>query len=243
MSKLRAVALSAALAAFTGGAFAADAGAKIYCWKNAAGKTECGDRAPQDAKVRELNQRGVTVNTHEAAPTPEQLKAREQEEERKKAEAARAEQRARKDRALLDTFTTEQEIDAKRKREISTVEAQIANLETTLRNANERQAQAARKVEDFRKGSGKVPPAMQDEVSRIDQEKLSINSQLARKRKEITEINTNYAELRTRFIELKGGAAPAPKAPAAPPAAAVPTANPTAAAPAAPAAPATPAKK
>jgi len=234
--------LAAVLGALSSGALAADTGPRIYCWKNAAGKTECGDRAPQDAKVRELNQRGVTVNTKDAAPTPEQLKAREEEEARKKAEAARAEQQTRKDRALMDTFTTEQDIEEKRKREVISVEAQISNLNTTLRNAIERQAQATQKVEDFRKGTGKVPPAIQDEVTRIDQEKLSLNSQLMRKRKEITEINTHYAELRTRFLELKGSAAPGSKPPtAAPgaPAAATPAATPAPA----PAAPAAAAKK
>jgi chromosome segregation ATPase len=237
--RLLAAVLVAAVTTLSGSAFAADAGGpRIYCWKNAAGKSECGDRAPQDAKVRELNQRGVTVNTQEAAPTPEQLKAREQEAARKKVEAQKAEQQARKDRALLDTFTTEQDIDDKRKREISAVDAHIGNLETTLRNANERQTQAAQKVEDYRKGTGKVPPAIQEEVTRIDQEKLSLNSQLARKRKEITEINTYYSELRARFIELKGPATPASKAPVTPAASATPAPPP-----AAPTAPAAPAKK
>ncbi|MGH8619615.1 MAG: hypothetical protein ACREUW_18155 [Burkholderiales bacterium] len=240
--------LAAALATFAGGAPAADAGAtgpKIFCWKNATGKTECGDRAPQDAQVRQLNQRGVTVNTKEAALTPEQAKAREEEEARKKIEKTRQEQQQRRDRALLDTFTTEQEIEAKRKREVSNAEAQITNLETTLRNATDRQTQATQRAEDFRKGTGKVPQAMQDEVTRIEQEKLSLNSQIARKRKDITEINANYAELRARFVELKGGAAPGAKATPTPApdakAAPTPTATPAPGLKAAPTPPAAPA--
>jgi hypothetical protein len=221
-------------------AFAAEGPGKIYCWKNANGKTECGDRPPSDAAVRELNRQGITRQTQEAAPTPEQLKAREEAEARKKVETAKRDQQARKDRALLETFSNEQEIDAKRKREIAGVEAQITNLETTLRNANDRQSQTQQKAEEFRKSSGKVPQTFQDELARIDQEKISLNGQLAKKRQEITDINTTYGQMRTRFIELRGGAAPSSVAPAVP---AVPATAPAPAAAAPVPTAATPAKK
>jgi hypothetical protein len=222
---------------------------KIYCWKNAAGKSECGDRPPQDAATRELTKEGITKQTKEAALTPEQQKARDEEEVRRKVEKARYEQQLRRDRALIETFTNDQEIDAKRKREQAGVEAQITTIETTLRNASERQVQTQQKIEEFRKNNAKIPQAFQDELARIDQEKLSLNAQLAKKRQEITEINATYAQMRKRFADLKSGAAapgsipPAPPAPASATAPAqanpVPTATPPAPAAAAPAAPAT----
>jgi hypothetical protein len=243
------LALALCAAGIAGAAEGSGAG-KIFCWKNAAGKSECGDRPPQDAATRELTREGITRQTKEAALTPEQQKAREEEEARKKVEKARYEQQLRRDRALLETFTNEQEIDAKRKRELGGVDAQVTTLETTLRNASERQLETQKRAEEYRKNSGKIPPAIQDELARIDQEKLSLTAQLAKKRQEITEINTTYAQMRKRFADLKNGAAapgsipPAPPAPAsatAPaPATPAPTATP-APAPAAVAAPAAPA--
>jgi hypothetical protein len=241
-SALQAVLTFALCAAGIAGAAEGSGAGKIYCWKNAAGKSECGDRPPQDAATRELTREGITKQTKEAALTPEQQKAREEEEARKKVEKARYEQQLRRDRALLETFTNEQEIDAKRKRELAGVEAQVTTLETTLRNANERQIEAQRRAEEYRKNSGKIPPAIQDEVTRIDQEKLSLNAQLAKKRQEIVEINATYAQMRKRFTDLKNGAAAPGSIPPTPPTPPAPAgASATVPAPAPPAAAAAPA--
>ena len=63
---------------------AAQINAKMYCWKNKAGKTECGDKVPyenQASAIRELNKQGV-VTTRSAALTPEERKRREIVEDR-----------------------------------------------------------------------------------------------------------------------------------------------------------------
>src|SRR3954453_10732536 len=96
-------------------------GGKIVCWKDKAGKTVgCGDKVPpeyQDNATRELNKRGVTVNSSDPALTPEQKKAQQAAAERKAAENVVAAEQKRRDKALLDTFTTAKEIDLKRNRD------------------------------------------------------------------------------------------------------------------------------
>src|SRR5262249_37744290 len=52
---------------------------KMFCWKNKAGKTECGDKVPvenQDSAIKEINKQGVVVKSTEAV-TPEERRAQE----------------------------------------------------------------------------------------------------------------------------------------------------------------------
>lgn len=104
---------------------------KIFCWKNKAGKTECGDSMPQesgDTAVRELNKRGVTVKQTDASLTPEQRRVQQAELERKKVEDQQREEQRRKDKALMDTFSNVKEIDLKRARDVQLLESNIETL-------------------------------------------------------------------------------------------------------------------
>src|SRR5258706_11902906 len=111
MHKLRAVSLIALLLAMGVGPLHAQ---KIVCWKDKAGKViGCGDKVPpefQDNATKELNKRGVTVNQSAPAMTAEQKRAQQAELDRKAAEEQKVAEQRRKDRALLDTFSTEKEI-------------------------------------------------------------------------------------------------------------------------------------
>lgn len=193
-------------------------GAKIYCWKNAKGQTECGDQAPADPKgdVRELSKRGVIVETKPPPPTPEQRKAQEEEAVRKKAEQEQLAQQKRADRIMLDTYASADEIELKRKREVGLLESRITSLETSIRNANERQADVQRRVDDFKRNKRPVPPALTDELAHIDQERLQQYNQIAKYKQEIAAMNKDFAVQIARYRELKGPPAPAAATPAAP---------------------------
>lgn len=200
--------LSAGVAAGT--AFAqtgASGSGKIYCWKNKSGKTECGDSIPlehQDAAVRELNKRGITVKQTEAALTPEQKKAQQAELERKQVEEQRKEEQRRKDKALLDTFSNEQEIDLKRGREIQLLEGNIETLLTNLKNASERHTDSRARADGYTKRNTAVPQPVLDEVARTSNDKMQIEKQIAQKRRDIVALNKWYDDLKKRFNELKG---------------------------------------
>src|SRR3954469_18168241 len=189
-------------------------GGNIVCWKDKAGKTiGCGDKVPpeyQDNATRELNKRGVTVNSSDPALTPEQKKAQEAAAERKAAENVVAAEQKRRDKALLDTFTTAKEIDLKRNRDIQLIESNIEAQQTNLKNANDRQADARVKIEQFKKENKPAPQPVQEEYDRAEAAKAKIQAQITQKRKDIVDLNLQYDELKKRFMELTG---PAPGAP------------------------------
>ncbi|MDB5810319.1 MAG: hypothetical protein JWN94_2441 [Betaproteobacteria bacterium] len=191
-----------------GSVYAQDKGGKIVCWKDKAGKTVgCGDKVPieyRDNAQQELNKGGVTVKESDAALTPAQKKAIQDEADRKKADGAREAEIKRKDKALLDTFTTAREIDLKRNRDIQLIESNIEAQQTNLKNANDRQADARNKIDQYKKENKPAPAAVQEEFDRAETGKAKIQAQITQKRKDIVDLNVQYDELKKRFIELTG---------------------------------------
>ena len=197
----------------------------IVCWKDKSGKVVgCGDKVPpeyEDNATREMNKRGVTVKQTEAALTAEQKAARAAEAEQKKVEAQKRDEERRRDRALLDSFTNEKEIDLKRTRDIQQIEVYIATQQTNLKNATDRQNDARNKIAQYKKENKPAPVPLQEDIDRAETEKARIQALILQKRKEIVEKNEEYDAMKKRFMELKGIApttqAAAPAAPAAAP--------------------------
>lgn len=206
----------------------APGGGKIVCWKDKAGKTVgCGDKVPpeyQDNATKQLNQRGVTVNQSEPALTAEQKKALQAEADRKAADNALAAEQKRRDKALLDTFSSVNEIDLKRKRDTTLIESNIEAQQTNLKNATDRQADVRSRMDSFKKENKPVPPPLQDEYDRAEASKTKIQAQIAQKRKDISDLNQQYDDMKKRYAELTGGAAATPATTATAPASKTPPA-------------------
>ena len=195
---------------------------KIICWKDKSGKViGCGDKVPpefQDSATKELSQRGVTIKQSDAPLTAEQRRAQQADAERKQAEEQKAAAQRRQDKAILDTFTNEKEIELKRARDVQQLESTIETLQTNLKNANDRQAEGRARIEQSRKNKKPVPPGVQQEFDRAEKEKTRIEGEIGRKRKEIAALNQKYDEIKKRFAELMGGAAGSSARPALQPA-------------------------
>jgi len=182
---------------------------KIVCWKDKTGKTVgCGDSVPpeyQDNASKTLDKQGVTLKNTDAMLTPEQIKAAQEELDRKQSEQRKAEDRRRKDKALLDTFTTPQEIDLKRDRDLQLAQSNLELLQSNKNIADASLAQAQARVDGFNKSNKPVPDAVQEELDRATAEKTKTDQQIAAKRQEIIDINQKYSDLKQRFIQLTGG--------------------------------------
>jgi len=182
---------------------------KIVCWKDKTGKTiGCGDAIPpeyQDNASKTLDKQGVTVKNTDAALTPEQKKAAQEELERSQEAQRKAEDQRRKDKALLDTFTTPQEIDLKRDRDLQIAQSNLELLQSNVKAADTRLAQAQSRVDGYNKSNKPVPDAVQDELDRATADKTKIDQQIAAKKQEIADITQKYSGLKQRFIQLTGG--------------------------------------
>lgn len=191
-------------------------GGSVVCWKDKSGKTVgCGDKVPpeyQDNANSTLNKRGVTVNQSDVTQTPEQQRSQQSDAEKKKREEEK-----RRDRALLDSFTTEKDIDLKRARDIQQIENGIAAQQSYARSLTDRQSEARVKIDQLKKENKPVPSTTQQEFDRATSELANATAQIAQKRKELTDRNQEFDDMKKRFRELTGAtpAAPSATAPAA----------------------------
>jgi hypothetical protein len=233
MFKTHGILVAAALAAaFTalvaGGVQAQSKGGKIVCWKDKAGKVVgCGDAVPpefQDNATKELDRGGVTRKVTETAEERAKREALDKEQAAQKAEEKkrRAEQ-SRQDAALISTFTNEKEIDLKRDRDLQVADTQLTQYRVQHKNAIDRETDFKGRAEASEKNKKPVPEYIKEEISRAQADKAKAEQGAAAKEKEKEEIRKRYAEMRERYILLKGGGPAAPVAAAAPAPTPVPT--------------------
>ena len=220
---LSATSACAALALLLTAAPLAQAQQKIICWKDKAGKVVgCGDRVPPEFQQNEsktLSSRGITVETTASAQEAALLKEEAQKKATVKVEEDRriAEQR-RQDSALVNTYTSDKEIDQRRDREVQVVDLQLVHLKSSLKNAVEAEAVLLKRNGDIAKSSKQVLPAVADELARATDERKRVEARVAEKEKDKAAIIARYAEQKARYLELRGGSttttqpAPAPAA-------------------------------
>ena len=194
--------------------------AALYRWVDENGRVQYSDTPPQkDKSAVQLSNRGLVLKKMDGALSPEQQKAKEAEEARKRAEDAKAAEQRRQDSALLQSFTTVNEIDMKRDREINGVEIAIANLREQERALGARLAEDRKRAEALDKGKKPLPDGLKEDILRAEAEKKVFEEEIKRKYDEIAATKSRYEALKKRYIVLRQEAAliqPVSTAPPAP---------------------------
>ncbi len=132
----------------------------MYKWVDEKGVTHYTDTMPPDAVNKantQLNQQGVPVRKTEPAITPEQRKAREAEAERQREAAKLQEETARRDRALLDSYTTESDIDLAKNRSLRTVENALKSAQAYSAQLTKRRTELTRARRRWRASPSRRP--------------------------------------------------------------------------------------
>ena len=201
----RAVAIPALVVALAV-AFAAarDAGAATYKWVDEKGVVHYTDKIPSEAVNKGstmLDKQARPVKKIEPAATPEQIRAREVEEENRRLLAKANEEIARRDRALLSSYTTESEIDLARSRALGTIDAQIDSSMAYTQSLTKRR-------EDLEKQKAKyttsaIPVALERELEGNDSELEKTAALIDQKRRERAAVVVRYDADKSRWRELR----------------------------------------
>ncbi len=178
----------------------------MVCWYDKSGRQlGCGYSVPPEYanyEIRELNRRGVTVKKTEAELTPEQQRIRKEEEARRReAEEARVAQRKR-DQVLLASFSSEQEINARRDRDLAQLEVALGGLQGELNQLRANEADIRRRIDAVAKSGKPVPTSLRDDYLKATADTAAMEKVIAQRRAEQITIRTRYDEMRNRFIEL-----------------------------------------
>jgi len=178
--------------------------AATYKWVDDKGVVHYTDKIPPEALNKGnvvLDKNGIPIKRNDPPPTPEQRKARADEEARQQQLAKDRDIVERKDRALLSTYTMESEIELARKRALLTIDSQVQSSTAYSATLNKRRVELERQKAAL--GDKPMPPVLDRELANIMSELAKQDVLLAAKQKEIAVVNARYDADKKRWKELR----------------------------------------
>jgi hypothetical protein len=177
------------------------------------GRKYYGSTIPQQCTgelVEALSAQGMVLFRIEPPLTPEQRAAKEVEERKaaeadaEKHEAAKAaEVQARRDRALLQTYADEEDIERVRQRALASNRQAAQQVEARIAQLKQRQEKLVKEAATY-KDPNDVPEKVTQDVKAVAYD-LSLQEQLLESRRnEAAEINARYDEEKRKYRELTG---------------------------------------
>src|SRR5712691_5017912 len=155
--------------------------------------------------TQELNKSGTLMRKNPAALSPAQVQAREAERKKKIEDEERSKEERRKNLALLNTYSSEKDIEEARTRALAEAQSAIADTERSIAGAQKRHKELESEKEFYVKKP--MPFKLKQEITNNEIEIKNQIVLLDAKKKEISTINAKYNEDRRRYIELTSGKA------------------------------------
>jgi hypothetical protein len=201
----RALLASVLLVSLALGANTPSSGRKMYKWVDEQGVTHYGDRIPPEYATQEqhvINAQGIEVQRLEAQKTPEQMAV----EDQKKLEA---EQGAARDKNLLNTYVSVQEIERLRDQRLNLLTDQIKVTGQFLEILNGKLKKLRLTSVRFKPYSADPnAPSMTDQFAedlvRVGNDIRTQEENLRQKRSEEATMSKQFESDIARFKELKG---------------------------------------
>jgi hypothetical protein len=184
-----------------------NARAALYKWTDERGITHYSDKLPVEAVNRastELNREGITVRKTEPVKPVSRATPKVEEDEQQRVRLAERERllAERRDRALLESYASEAEIDLAKSRAIATIDGQAQSAEAFIAQMQKRRAELEAKKVTY--APRPVPGSIEREIETIESEVAHQNEFIVTKRKEAASVATRYDADKQRFRELRG---------------------------------------
>jgi len=189
------------------GALCTNAEAKLYKWVDDNGTTHYGETIPPEYANKDatrFSDKGRVEKRIEKL-TPEEQRAKEAAEEKKKAEQQVAMETKRRDTALLSTYSNESEIDLARDRGLQQVEARINSFNTMLLSAKDSLLGLNKERDDILKQNRKIPKSLEDDVAEANVRIEKVQKDLAQSEQERANVKAKFEADKLRYRELKSG--------------------------------------
>jgi hypothetical protein len=186
----------------------------MYKCVDAKGKTYYTQVPPPECLGRdtqELNKSGSLIRKNPAVIplTPAQEQAREAERKKQIEEEEKSKEERRKNLALLNTYSSEKDIDEARARALDEAQAAIEATERSIAGAQKRRQELEAEKEFYVKKP--MPLKLKLDISNTEIEIKNQTVLLDAKKKEISTINAKYNEDKRRYVELTRGKGAAQK--------------------------------
>ena len=179
--------------------------AELYRWVDSKGVVHFGDHVPPDHAKHDreqLNKSGRVVKTYDGSRTPEQLaeeRRLKKEEQDKKMAAQKAKE---KDRVLVMTYQSVDEINAAREIKITTVQTDIDITESRMQNEKRKLRDLRHKAAGYERASNAVPRTLLEKINVKKKRVADIDAYIMRRQKEQDAIRKEFAGYIARYKEL-----------------------------------------
>jgi len=180
--------------------------AKMYKWVDDKGVTHYGETIPPEYAHRdreELNKAGRVVEKKEVL-TPEERYAKELEDIKKREDEEAVLEQKRRDKALLNTYSSAKEIDLARVRNLQQVEARLNSISSQLKMADDKLIGLQKEADGYAKTSKKIPPSLQDDLQESQARLTKLQQDLEKSMAEKAAVEARYDADKARYKELTG---------------------------------------
>jgi len=181
-------------------AFSATAEAKLYKWVDDKGTTHFGETIPPEYANKDRVQyddRGNVIK--KAAPASDAAAGKKHVEDQ-----AVIEQR-RKDSALLNTYSNEQEIDLALGRNLQQVEARISSIHLLQKSAQDSLDHYRKEAEGMKAAGKKMPVSLQTDIADAEKKIAQLKLDLTQAENKAAAVKASFSADKARYLELTGG--------------------------------------
>lgn len=181
-------------------AFSATAEAKLYKWVDEKGETHYGEVVPPEYADRDQVQieKGREIKKKEPAGDATSGK--------KSAEDLAAIDQRRKDKALVNTYSNEKEIDLARDRNLQQVEARINSIQLLQKSAQESLDGYRKEADNLRQASRKIPVSLQTDTAEAENKVAKLKQELSAAEEKAAAVRASFEADKKRYRELTGAA-------------------------------------
>lgn len=186
--------------------FVSTAEAKLYKWVDDQGVTHYGETIPPEYANKDnvlLDDKGRVIKKSEKLSADE-LRAQEDAAIKKRAiDAAIIEQR-RKDKSLLNTYSSEKEIDLARDRNLQQVEALVNSIQLLQKSARERSDGYQLEAQQLTQAGRKIPASLENDIANAEKKALKLQQRLTKAQDKMSTIKARFEADKIRYRELTG---------------------------------------
>lgn len=175
-------------------------------WVDDKGTTHYGDTIPPEYANKDrhfLNKSGVVVKTQDVL-TPEERRAKETESAKNNIDEATARDKKRRDKSLTDTYSSVEEIELSRTRNIQQVDSRINSINSQLKMVSNNLLGLQNDAANRSKAGGKIPESLQDDIKDTQKRIKLMQQDLDKYKAEKQAVEARYDADKARYKELTG---------------------------------------
>ena len=108
----------------------------------------------------------------------------------------------RRDRALLESYGSEHEIDLARDRNIEMIRGRLESAKLQYEQLDKREGELTKAIASY-KGGQQAPQPVKDELERVSAQKASLGASVTRQEKDLETTKVRFEADKKRWLELK----------------------------------------